>query len=187
MASPSSQTMIRWAFLEEGCNARSCPGSCQTIACFVCPVAQPHGDIQGWSMREVERGQWSWEKWFEFQGSDCKRHALSDSYPLPGAPAYQFRGHIGVHKGPGAVGHRGPWPRAHWSSAERRESLGQGSTSHWHPAGSPPRGWSGFLQGDIEETCQWMHTCTRKSWAQATRDRAHPNPGSLHSPVLAYY
>lgn len=66
------------------------------------------------------------------------RGMISDSYPLPGAPAYQFRGRIGVHRGPAAAGHRGPWPRARWSSAERRGPLGPGSASRWRPAGSPP-------------------------------------------------
>lgn len=124
-----------------------------------------------WSRLKMAVGQWSWEAWSEFQGSDCKRHDLSDSYPLPGAPAYQFRGHIGVHRGPGAAGHRGPWPRVHWSSAERREPLGQGSASHWHPAGSPPARWSGSLQGERKETC----LCVQHSTCpQATEDKEIP-------------
>lgn len=90
------------------------------------------------SRHEMAMGLQSWERWSEFSRSDCKRDDLSDSYPLPSAPAYQFRGHIGVHRDPGAAGHKGPWPRARWSFAERREPLGQGSASHWHPAGSPP-------------------------------------------------
>lgn len=103
---------------------------------------------------------WQRDNWREGLSSEgvIARGMNSDSYPLPDAPAYQFRGRIGVHRGPGAAGHRGPWPRAHWSSAERREPLGQGSTSHWHPAGSPPARWSGSLQGDREEACQCVHT-----------------------------
>ena len=112
--------------------------------CTVCTALAPNDN------GSIRRGG------LDFEGV-LARGMNSDSYPLPDAPAYQFRGRTGVHRGPEAAGHRGPWPRAHWSSAERREPLGQGSASHWHPTGSPPARWSGSLQGERKEMCLCVH------------------------------